>query len=93
MGVYLFPASHKFTQTTNHHQITVSNAGVQLYSQMDHNFRHGVAERGPFAVINVSYGHKHNYYCIPGDCIVCICMHAVKKGRRLENKKILKIKK
>ena len=25
-----------------------------------------------------------HYYCTPGDCIQCACMHAVKK-RRLEN--------
>ena len=51
-----------------------------------------MAEEGPFAVINVPYGHKHHYYCTPGDCIVCTCMHAVKKGRRLENKKFFELK-
>ena len=59
---------------------------------MDPDLSHGVAEGGPFAVINVPYGHKHHYYCTPGNCIVCTCMHAVKKGRRLENKKNLRIK-
>ena len=32
---------------------------------------------------------NHHYYCTPGDCICCAFTHAVKKGRRLENKEIL----
>ena len=31
-----------------------------------------------------TWGPKHHYYCAPGDCISCACMHAVKKGRRLK---------
>ena len=34
----------------------------------------------------LSWGPNHHDYCTPGDCT---CMHAVKKGRRLENKKKL----
>ena len=49
-------------------------------------------EGGPFVLINVSYVHKHHYYCTPGDCIVCTCMHAVKKGRRLKNTKFFELK-
>ena len=30
-------------------------------------------------------GASHHYYRTPGDCT---CMHAVKKGRRLENEKL-----
>ena len=33
----------------------------------------------------MSWRPKKHFYCTPGDCT---CMHAVKKGRRLENKKI-----
>ena len=33
---------------------------------------------------NPFLGPNHHYYCTPGDCT---CMHAVKKGRRLENEK------
>ena len=39
-------------------------------SQMDPDLWHGVAfytKGGPFAVIHVSYGHNHHYYCTPGD--------------------------
>ena len=59
---------------------------------MDPDLWHRVAEGGPFVVINVPYVHKHHYYCTPGNCIVCTCMHAVKKGRRLENKKFFELK-
>ena len=30
-----------------------------------------------------------HYYCTPGDCT---CMHAFKKGRRLENEKFFELK-
>ena len=64
-------------------------------SQMDPDSRHGVAfytEGGHYAVINVPYWQNHHYYCTPGDYIVCTCMHAVKKGRRLESKKLFQLK-
>ena len=32
---------------------------------------------------------NHHYYWTPGDCT---CMHAVKKGRRLENEKFFELK-
>ena len=40
-------------------------------------------------VVTLSWGPNHYYYWTPGDCI---CMHAVKKGRRLENEKYFELK-
>ena len=40
-------------------------------------------------VLTLSWGTNHHYYWTPSDCT---CMHAVKKGRRLENKKLFELK-
>ena len=40
-------------------------------------------------VLTLSWGLNHHYYCISN---YCTCMHALKKGRRLENEKFFELK-
>ena len=93
MIVKLGPSTNPITtkEDTSGHNYLYNNSilnqhTLQWVNTLAHNgrvFVHRSPSTKPYL------GGQHHYYCTPGDCT---CMHAVKKGRRLENKKFFELK-